>query len=188
MTKGERVKQVRLLSGHTVVDFAEICNANLETYKTWEYDRKYGLSKKGASIISKCVLNLCNIKCSPEWLTNGDGYEPFRVKQNSAYIESELSLFISHHSQCLTFVLDTDFDSTFTRHDTIAGECLPTDILSLSINKLSIIQTQENSLCIGVIKKIMGKEVTILGGKKNKINIAYLKIAPVIWHRKISYI
>lgn len=80
-TMGKRIAERRKELGLSQNEVAQYVGINRVSVSNWETDGKNGTSPKGANLIALAEL----LKCTPEWLLNGDVESKVTVESNAEW-------------------------------------------------------------------------------------------------------
>lgn len=211
--KGRRLRMARALTGLSRQDLHEKTGIATSTVDTWESGR-VELTEKGASRVCESFQKL-GIFCSVEWLLVGEGMPPHLMSETERFmlgfnnvsppqkyevigrktfamppfldpsVKKELSFFMNLHEKAIFCIVKDKFlNSQYGIGDCVAGiEENPENL----IGKTVILQKSngESILC----RLINVKENTanvFLSVKKPFINVDFIKVARVLWHRMLK--
>ncbi len=145
MTRAERIKLLRRITGHSAEAFAKRYDIPLSTLKRWEAPSTTTLTEKGAMRLS-LALAKNGIDCHPSWLLHGQGAGPTRIEMpptlelpnlnDNTYNEQRLRAaheFCQQYEDAVFLVIEDDaMEPYYYKNDIVAGIWLPrTEVATL---------------------------------------------------------
>ena len=208
--KGRRLRMARALTGLSRQDLHEKTGIATSTVDTWESGR-VELTEKSAARICESFRKL-GIFCSTEWLLAGAGMPPHLMSEPEKFmfgsaespektkgevigrkvfdmppfldlfIKKELSFFLNLHEKAMFCVVKEKFlNSQYGIGDCVAGiEEDPTTL----VGKTVILQNDLGESILCRLIEVKGNTAFVyLNAKNPSVEIEFIKIARVLWHR-----
>jgi len=203
--RGDRVKSVRILSGHTRKSFFEHFGIPIATIRSWEEPptNRCGITKNGATRMCEAV-HRCGLLCSPEWLLYGEGPGPTMIRlpqrkpqrelftwNQEESIIKDIKSFKKHNPEAIVATIP---DSTMTPFyhlgDYVAGIRRQGKDIKHLVGFNCIVEVNNQTLVRRMVEVDDDNLCTLSGTNLNaKVpqlimsNIKVVSAAQIVWHR-----
>lgn len=206
--KGKRLQQAREMVRFDRKEAAQIAGVSSHTYKGWEVGKYGGLPEKRAKKLLS-AFEAEGLLCSLEWLMNGLGDEPKKVRGYKAKediqdyaasekasaekcIKDELALFCKHVENPLYLTLDDDaMLPQFLSGDVVAGAIVPKRVYKTLVGKPCVVQLTTGEILLRKLQFSTEKNTYDLICSNSNTqkpfclsNVEIANLAVVLWHRR----
>lgn len=203
--RGDRVKSVRILSGHTRKSFFEQFGIPIATLRSWEEPptNRCGITKNGAIRMCEAVHS-CGLLCSPEWLLYGEGPGPTMIRRfhhkrqrelftwnQEESIIKDIKSFKRHNPEAIVITIANDAMTPFySCGDYVAGIRRQGKDIKCLAGMNCIIEVGNKTLVRRIVEVNKDNLCTLSGTNLNantpQLIISNIKIdaaAQIVWHR-----
>lgn len=207
VSRGKRLKSLRMMSGLSRKNLADKYNLSASTLQSWEDAKAGGLTDKGAKKII-LALQAEGVQCTLDWLLYGVGKPPQlaarysqEIREESAVYEAseehalvkELLIFRQYNPNAVDYmVADNGMEPFYQKGDYVAGRRRVGKDIKVLIGKNCIVETKANEIYLRRLRQ---------GSKENLYTLVCINLdtsvtdlvlydcelksaAGVIWHRK----
>lgn len=206
---GARFKSVRALTHMPRTAFCRKYGMSNFTVQAWELGRN-GTKSAGINLFCEALLKE-DVYCTPEWLIDGEGIPPYRIKDQEALqnfdlsgkrntplpaeqeriiLQKEIESFRRAHREFERDVVVIKIDSTeFPPHfeigDYVGGRLMQGEDVAGLIGKICIVQVNPGTFLVRKLLKDGDKYFITQGPSKAHVLVKnFAGAASIIWHRK----